>query len=91
MAGRSSLRAHSACSSLADAIGDADASFFVDPVHSEINISSSREEGGTGLGLAIVRHQVEVHGGSVTAESELQHGTTVRCWFPAGNERETMA
>ena len=42
----------------------------------------SREEGGTGLGLAIVRHMVEAHGGQVAAESELQHGTVIRCWFP---------
>ena len=42
----------------------------------------SREEGGTGLGLAIVRHLVEAHGGTVSATSELQRGTTVRCWFP---------
>ena len=42
----------------------------------------SREEGGTGLGLAIVKHLVEAHNGSVSAESELGVGTTIRCWFP---------
>ncbi|HEX7336194.1 MAG TPA: ATP-binding protein [Gemmatimonadales bacterium] len=44
--------------------------------------SRSREEGGTGLGLAIVKHLVEAHGGSVSAVSDRQRGTTVTCWFP---------
>ncbi len=42
----------------------------------------SRQEGGTGLGLAIVKHLVEAHGGSVSAESELGRGTTIRLTFP---------
>jgi CheY-like chemotaxis protein/anti-sigma regulatory factor (Ser/Thr protein kinase) len=32
--------------------------------------SASRQHGGLGLGLAIVRHLVDVHGGSITAESQ---------------------
>jgi signal transduction histidine kinase len=42
----------------------------------------SREAGGTGLGLAIVKHLVEAHGGSVSADSVLGSGTTVRIFFP---------
>ena len=47
-----------------------------------VDPARSRDEGGTGLGLAIVRHMVEAHGGVVEARSELQHGLTVRSWFP---------
>jgi signal transduction histidine kinase len=42
----------------------------------------SREAGGTGLGLAIVKHLVEAHGGSVSAESVVDSGTTIRIFFP---------
>lgn len=38
---------------------------------------------GSGLGLAIVRGVVEAHGGSVSAESVLGEGTTVRITLPA--------
>ncbi len=44
---------------------------------------SRRRYGGLGLGLAIVRHLVELHGGSVTAESEGEgRGATFRVVLP---------
>lgn len=42
----------------------------------------SRASGGTGLGLAIVRHLAELHGGSVSVQSELNRGTTFMVRIP---------
>lgn len=45
--------------------------------------STTRVFGGLGLGLAIVRHLVELHGGSVSAESEgIGKGATFAVTFP---------
>ena len=37
---------------------------------------------GTGLGLSLVRSFVELHGGTVSIDSEVGRGTTVTCAFP---------
>src|SRR5690349_19625802 len=43
----------------------------------------TRLHGGLGLGLAIVRHLVEMHGGSVSADSPGKgEGATFSVWFP---------
>jgi PAS domain S-box-containing protein len=45
--------------------------------------SDTRPHGGLGLGLAIVRHLVELHGGTITAESDgVDKGATFRIRLP---------
>jgi signal transduction histidine kinase len=44
--------------------------------------SFTTKEKGTGLGLAITRHNTEIYGGTITAESELGKGTRFTIKFP---------
>jgi CheY-like chemotaxis protein/anti-sigma regulatory factor (Ser/Thr protein kinase) len=49
----------------------------------QADAGTTRKTGGLGLGLAIVRHIVEMHGGSVEAESSGEHqGSTFRVRLP---------
>jgi two-component system phosphate regulon sensor histidine kinase PhoR len=47
-------------------------------------VDHSRADVGSGIGLAIVKHAVEAHGGSVSAESTLGHGSTLSFTIPSG-------
>jgi len=47
-----------------------------------VDKARSRESGGTGLGLAIARHMVQMHGGTIRAESELNAGSTFLFTLP---------
>jgi CheY-like chemotaxis protein len=54
--------------------------------------STTRNFGGLGLGLAIVRHLVELHGGTVSAESEgTGKGATFSASFPLLTDRGPIA
>ena len=50
-----------------------------------VDRARSRDRGGTGLGLAIVKHAVELHGGSIQLESELEQGSTFTIRLPASD------
>ncbi len=47
-----------------------------------VDKSRSRERGGSGLGLAIVKKIVEEHDGTISADSTLGHGSTIRISLP---------
>jgi two-component system phosphate regulon sensor histidine kinase PhoR len=55
-----------------------------------VDKARSRESGGTGLGLAIVKHVVLAHGGTIRAESELNHGSTFLFVLPASLVEKAM-
>ena len=56
--------------------------FLFDPFR-QADAKDTRRHGGLGLGLAIVRHIVEMHGGTVLAESEGEgHGATFTVYLP---------
>lgn len=51
-----------------------------------VDKARSRNTGGTGLGLAIVKHIVDVHGGKIDVESELNQGSTFHVYLPKNSK-----
>jgi PAS domain S-box-containing protein len=49
----------------------------------QLDSSLSRKHEGTGLGLVLVRHLVEMHGGSISVESEPEKGSRFSIVLPA--------
>lgn len=43
---------------------------------------------GTGLGLAIIKEIVDLHGGTIEVQSEVNIGTTFSVWLPVGKSDE---
>ncbi|WP_199614205.1 sensor histidine kinase [Paenibacillus alkalitolerans] len=48
----------------------------------KVDRGRSKENIGTGLGLAIVKELIELHGGTISLESEINRGTTVHIRIP---------
>ena len=53
-------------------------------------VDSARSEEGTGLGLAIVKSIMELHGGSVSINSEPGKGVVVKLYFPPNSKPTLM-
>lgn len=53
----------------------------------QVDTAHARDHQGTGLGLPLVKAFIEMHGGYIEIESELDAGTTVSLFFPPGRTR----
>lgn len=62
----------------------------------QVDASLSRQHEGTGLGLSLTRRLAELHGGTVSFQSQEKIGSTFRVWLPlnpstsSGNEQAVL-
>ncbi|MEC4895580.1 MAG: ATP-binding protein [Oscillatoria sp. PMC 1051.18] len=54
----------------------------------QVDSSLTRRHEGTGLGLALTKRLAELHGGTVSLESQENEGSTFRVWLPMTEMRE---
>jgi Histidine kinase-, DNA gyrase B-, and HSP90-like ATPase len=57
----------------------------------QVDSSDARDFGGTGLGLSITKHLIELHGGEITVESEINRGSVFRFSLPISQEEPDAA
>jgi Histidine kinase-, DNA gyrase B-, and HSP90-like ATPase len=57
----------------------------------QLGKDSSRKAEGTGLGLALTKRLVELHGGQISVDSALGHGSTFRVMLPLPQHRAIEA
>jgi signal transduction histidine kinase len=57
----------------------------------QVDNSSTRRKGGTGLGLSISKKIIELHGGTISVDSELGKGSTFHVVIPVRVERKEEA
>jgi len=60
-------------------IPEDDLKYLFEPFHRATNVGTIS---GTGLGLVITKEAVELHGGSITVESQVGEGTTMSVTIP---------
>ncbi|WP_293132006.1 ATP-binding protein [Okeania sp. SIO3I5] len=56
----------------------------------QVDSSLSRKHEGTGLGLALTKRLAELHGGTMSLDSQVSKGSTFRVWLPLTEMREEL-
>lgn len=57
----------------------------------QVDSSLARRHEGTGLGLVLTKRLAELHGGTVSVESQENRGSTFRVWLPLTEMRSSLA